>query len=444
MTAREVALKALISYRRNNAWMDPALDSLIERYKLSEREAALATRLVYGVMQNMMLCDYYIGHFSTIEIKKIEPGVLDILRLSVYQLVFLDKIPPSAAVNEGVALAGKIANPRAGGFVNAVLRKVAQAFENGALPELTGGAQRRLSIKYSHPEWLVRELCEVLDYDSAERFLIINNAPDTPITAQVNTLLADTNKTLDSLTAQGVEAERHEWLDECICLRGARNITRRNAFKKGYIYIQDAAARLAVLAAGVKPGDLVIDGCAAPGGKSFAAAIAMKNKGKVIACDIHNEKLRHIEEGAKRLGISIIETMEKDALAPEEALIGKADIVLADVPCSGFGVIRKKPEIRYKTDQETASLPDLQVQILSALSKYVKPAGILLYSTCTILKRENEEVIDRFLKENNNFKKEYFTLPNTGITKTGELTLWPQIQKTDGFYICKLRRGVTP
>jgi len=439
-SAREVALKALIAYRRNGAWPDLALGGLFERYDLPLRDRALAARISNGVIQNMMLCDYYIEYFSSISLKKLEPAVLDILRLSIYQLIYLDKIPPNAAVNEGVALAGKLSNPRAAGFVNAVLRKIASAAKSGALPDVAGEATQRLSIQYSHPQWLVRELFEVLESDAVELFLIANNSSGVPISAQVNTLLADTDYVLDLLISGGVEAQRHEWLDGCIELRGAGNITRLSAFKKGYIYIQDAAARMAVTAAGPRPDDLIIDGCAAPGGKSFAAAIAMKNKGEIIALDINGEKLRRVEQSAKRLGITIIDAMEKDALTPDCALINKADIVLADVPCSGFGVIRKKPEIRYKSEQDITGLPDIQKQILSSLSQYVKPGGTLLYSTCTVLRRENESVIERFLSENKHFSAEGFSLPGAGRVDSGMITLWPHINGTDGFFICKLRR----
>ena len=475
MTSREAALRALTAYRRNKAWPELALGGLIERYDLSTRDASLATRILNGVIQNMMLCDYYISRFSTIGIKKIEPNVLDILRISVYQLVFLDKIPPSAAVNEGVALARKAANPRAAGFINAVLRKIALSVQNNNLPEITGDPLQRLSIKYSHPEWLVREIskgfnshlqnptqnekdsghCRIdgvlppaltassglcTDTYAVEQYLAANNNPDLPVFAQVNTLLADVDSALDSLRADGVDAVRHNWLDNCIELRGAGNITRLNAIIKGAIYIQDAAAYLSVMASRPKAGDFIVDGCAAPGGKSFTATIAMKNKGTIIACDINDEKLKRLDESAKRLGISIIDIRKNDALTPEKTLINKADTVFADVPCSGFGVIRKKPEIRYKTDEDTSGLPDVQLKILTSLSSYVKPGGILLYSTCTVLRRENEGVAERFLRENTHFTTEGFSLPGIGNVDSGMITLWPHIHGTDGFFICKLKR----
>lgn len=442
ITAREAALRALIAYRRKRAWPDLALGGLIDRSGVSKRNTALARQIVGGVMQNMALCDYYISQFSSIDLKKIEPCVLDILRLSVYQLLFLSGIPHSAAVNEGVELAVKYSNSRAAGFANAVLRKIAGASENNCLPEITGETERCLSIRYSHPEWLIHSLCKMLGANDAEALLKSHNATDTPVTAQVNTLIANTNDVLSMLEADGVKAMRREWPDDCIDIRGTGRIDRLKAFMNGCIYIQDTAARLAITAAGPEPGNLVIDGCAAPGGKSFAAAIAMQNKGKIIACDINAVKLSRVEENASRLGIGIITTALRDALSMDISLEGGADIVLADVPCSGFGVIRKKPEVRYKTESEIAGLPAVQRELLSALSGYVKPGGILLYSTCTILQSENEAVIEWFLDSHGGFRAEPFSLPVIGDVEDGMITLWPHIHGTDGFFICKMKRLV--
>ena len=442
ISAREAALKALGIYRRNNAWSDLTLNGLIRGSDLPPAEAALMTKIVYGVLQNLTLCDYVAAQFSSIELKKLEPRVLDILRMSIYQLVFLTRVPASAAVNEGVALARKYSNQRAAGFVNAVLRKIAKAVEDGALPELPGDGLQGLSVKYSHPEWLVKEFCGVLGPDGAEALMTAGNDGDTPITVQVNTLISDTEEALTALAADGVDAVRHEWLDSCLELRGAGNITRLEAFSKGLIYVQDAAAKLSVIAAGPKKNNFVVDGCAAPGGKSFAAAIQMENKGRIAAFDVHAAKLRNMENSAGRLKIDIIETFKRDSSLPPDTLSGSADVVLADVPCSGFGVIRKKPEIRYKDEREAAGLPDIQKKILQALSAYTKPGGTLLYSTCTILKRENEEVIEWFLRNNGLFSLEAFTLPGVGEVPDGMITLWPHIHATDGFFICKMRRKV--
>jgi len=437
VTAREAALRALGEYRRTKTWPDNTLDKFTNN--MPRREAALAKRLVGGVLQNMLLCDYYAAGFSSIGLKKLEPRVLDILRLSIYQIVFLTKIPHNASVSEGAELASKFANPRATGFVNAILRKMAEAEEKGKLPEPAGGALQKLSIKYSHPEWLVGEFCALLGERGAEELLKANNAADTPATAQVNTLSSNADKALAMLKADGVEVKKHEWLEDCLVLRGAGNIKKLRAFKDGCIYIQDPAARLAVMAAGPKPGDFVIDGCAAPGGKSFAAAIAMKNTGRIAAFDIHAARLSLIVEGALRMGIKIIDVFEKDAAAGQ-APHNYADVVLADVPCSGFGVIRKKPEIRYKTEREVSGLPDIQQRILAGLSAYVRPGGTLLYSTCSVLERENEAVVGAFLDGHKEFRTDGFSLPGVGNSSSGLLTLWPHIHGTDGFFICKMIR----
>ena len=443
MDAREAAFKTLEAYRRSKAWPDLTLGALIDIYSITERDAALATHIASGVMQNMALLDYYVASFSSLPLKKIQPNVLDVLRLSVYQIVFLTKVPHRASVDQGVALAKRHSNPRAAGFVNADLRKAAHAAEDGLLPEVTADSElMRLSIQYSHPEWLVEMLCERLGCDGAEALLAANNAQDTPVFANVNTLQANVGDVLYSLEIDGVQADRHEWLDDCIELRGSGKLRRLRSLIDGDIYIQDPASRLAVIAAGVKPGDFVIDGCSAPGGKAFAAAISMRDRGRIAACDVSAKKLHLVEDGAARLGLGIIEAVERDASESFEGFAGRADVVLADVPCSGFGIIRKKPEIRYKSEHDVSVFPEAQKRILSTLAQYVKPGGSLLYSTCTVLRRENEDVVDSFLGENAMFSREAFTLPGIGEVPDGMITLWPHIHGTDGFFICRFRRGM--
>ena len=484
MSAREAAVRALSECRRGTH-AHVALGNALAAKALPERDKALVTQLFYGVMQNKMLCDFYISHFASLGLNKIEPRVLDILRLSVYQIVFMSGIPHSAAVNEGVSLVGKNANLRAAGFANAVLRKISLAADTNGLPDITvsdagntvynavndktcnaantetntaasdgstagtstagtsaAGISHHLSVKYSHPEWFVKEAYGLLgSWETTEAFLIANNNPATPVTVQVNTLLTDTDAVLVMLEAEGVTAEPHSWLDNCILLRGAGNIQRLDAYRKGFIYVQDAAARLAVMAAAPEPGHLVIDGCAAPGGKSFTAAIMMKNTGRIISYDINAAKLRLIDEGAKRVGISIISSRQRDAADyKDDGYDGQADVVFADVPCSGFGVIRKKPDVRYKTEESIRGLPEIQKAILTGLARFVKPGGLLLYSTCTIRRCENEDVTDWFLRDNPRFRPAGFTLPAPGEFPGGAVTLWPHIHGTDGFYICKMEK----
>ncbi len=437
---REAALKAIAMFRKNGAWSEQALDSVIKREKLDGREAALASAICYGVLQNLYLCDYYIKRFSTIPPSKIEPMVFDILRISAYQILRMDRIPAHAVVNEAAELTKKYSNARAAGFVNAMLRKLAA--NSSKLPEIEADSElERLSIRYSHPVWLVKEFSDMLGTNGCRALLEKNNEP-APVTVCVNKLKTDCESVERELEKSGLKYRRADMTEDCFELFSPGKLDELDIFRSGRIYVQDAAARLSVSALSPKSGDFVIDTCAAPGGKSFAAAVDMKNAGRILSCDIYEKKLKLVRQGAERLGIDIIETMEADASKQNQELVGKADCVICDVPCSGFGVIRKKPEIRYKTDSDTARLPEIQYNILNNAAGYVKPGGVLLYSTCTVLKRENEDVATRFLEENGQFTAEAFTLPDSGIASdSGMLTLWSHIHGTDGFFICKMRKA---
>ena len=432
VTAREAALLSLAAGRKNGAWPEAYLDNLIKRENLDRRDAALAYRLCYGVLQNMALCDFCVSRYSAVKLSKIEPAVLDILRISVYQLLFTDKIPAHAVVNEGVELTRKKANPRAAGFVNAVLRKIAAE----GMPEI--GAKddtEYLSVRYSHPQWLVSLLLEELGREDCEKYLAADNEIP-PVYAQVNTLKCTPDEAADEIEADGIAVRQTV---NGLELTGCGDPSRLTAFKKGSIYIQDGAARFAAEAAGVRPGMRVLDACAAPGGKSFAAAILMENRGSILSRDIHPKKLNRVLTEAERLGIDIIETQATDARVFEPELKDSFDVVIADVPCSGLGVIRKKPDIRYKKESDLEGLPEIQLAIINNLAGYVKPGGTLLYSTCTVLKRENSGTAEQFLAKHGDFAPEPFDL---GAVKsdTGMITLYPHIHGTDGFFIAKLRR----
>lgn len=426
MTARDAALQALIACRRSGAWSDGALKDLLSG--MERREAALASRLCYGVLQNRMLLDYWIAAFAK---GKLQPVVQDILRLAVYQLRFTDKIPASAAVNEAVEQTKRLANPAAARLVNGVLRAMLRA--ELPMPE-------DLATKYSHPQALVSLLEAQFGAEKTERLLQSHNAaPQTVL--QVNPLAADTEQVLHALEESGAYAQKHPWLENCVTVSGTGNLEHLEAYRNGWFYVQDAAARLAVDAAGLTPGMQVLDSCAAPGGKSFAAAIAMRNEGSLFSCDIHPHKLDLIKNGASRLHITMINTRLQDASQPVEEWENQMDAVLADVPCSGLGVIRKKPDIRYKDLRQTERLPELQSAILSRQASYVKPGGVLVYSTCTILRRENEEVCERFLAGNPAFCTETVQFPpSSGIPDGAMTTLLPCDHGTDGFFICKFRR----
>ena len=429
--ARAAALEVLERCRRNNAWSSATLDSVITKYSLDSRSAALASNISLGVMQNCTLCDYYIDYFS--KSSKIEPKVRDIMRAAVYQLLFMDRIPDNAAVNEAVNQAKSLGYSRASGFVNAVLRKISKNKE--ALPEIPNyGTSDFLSVKYSQPKWLAEMIISEKDYDFAEAFLAANNtSPKTAI--QVNTLKISREEFESKLTESGIEFLPHEWLPDCLYVSG--NVIAINGFSEGLFYVQDAAARCAVLAADLLDGMVVLDACSAPGGKSFAAAIDMHNCGSILSCDLHEKKLNLIKQGAERLGISIIRTESADARVKRSE---EFDAIIADVPCSGLGVIRKKPDIRNKKSDEISDLPEIQLAILRNLSDNLKVGGVFIYSTCTVLKNENENVVNAFLAENNCFATEDFTLPNGKASENGMYTFWPNVDGTDGFFVCKLRR----
>lgn len=445
MDAREAALLTLNTCQRQGGWSDGALKKQLAAGGLEGREAALATQLCFGVVQNQLLLDFYLSKFSNIPLRRMESKVVQALRLGLYQMLFLSRIPQSAAVNSSVELTRThCKNPRAPGMVNAILRS--QQRNLNQLPTIPkNDPAEYLSILYSHPVWLVEELLPLLGSEGTAEYLQANNS-QPPITAMVNTTKATTQQVAQLLAEQGVEVASHPWLEDCLILNKTGNLERLDAYQQGLFYVQDPASRLMALASGAAPGMRVLDVCAAPGGKSFAAAIQMENQGEVISSDLHPHKKKLIQAGADRLGLSIIKPMTADGKVRREEWVSAFDLVLVDAPCSGLGVIRKKPDIRYKDPEPLADLPQVQEAILENAAGYVKPGGVLMYSTCTILPRENGEIVAAFLKKHPEFVREAFTLPGpAGEVSKGEITLWPQVHQTDGFFICKLRKvGETP
>ena len=437
MGARETALNALIACRKSGAWSNGVLKELTRRDRLDSRDAALATRLCYGVLQNRNRLDFYLRQLLTGKLKDLHPVVRDILHLGLYQIYELDKIPDSAAVNESVALAKKYCkNPKAASLVNGVLRSAVRT--RGQLKEPVSYADR-----YSHPDELISLLKQNLPKGKLESVLIADNtAPQTVV--QVNTLRISTAKLVERLAAEQVQAQPHGWMKDCLILSGTGSIENLPSFREGCFYVQDPASRLSVLCAGLPKEDIrVLDCCAAPGGKSFAAAIAMEGRGSITSCDIHAHKTELIAGGAARLGLTNITPRQQDATVPVPQWENAMDAVLADVPCSGLGIIRKKPDIRYKDLAQTEQLPQLQLQILKTQASYVKPGGILMYSTCTLLRRENEDVVNAFLAQHPDFHPEPLPLPEVfPQNESGMLTLIPGEYDTDGFFICRLRRNV--
>lgn len=435
-SARLAALTALEKCRRAAAWSDAVLGSVMDEAELSARDRGLAAALCYGVLQNRLLLDHVIGRFSTMKPAKVEPKVLDILRISAYQLIFMNKIPASAAVNEAVALCKKLGYARAAGFVNAVLRKIASCGD--ALEIAAQDAVQRLSLRWSHPQALVEYFIDRLGEAETGQLLRCHNE-SVPITVQVNTLKTDAAALRARLAEEGVETAVHPCVPNCLTLHAAGSIAALKSFREGLFYVQDAAAKMSVLAALPQVGARVLDCCAAPGGKSFAAAILTQN-GEILSCDLHENKLKRIRESAARLGLDGITTRAMDARSFDPALEARFDCVIADVPCSGLGVIRKKPDIRYKNMDEFSALPEIQSAIIENVSRYVVPGGTLLYSTCTVRREENEDVVSRFLAAHGEFVAEDFA-PAAGVaSEGGMLQLWPHRHGTDGFFIAKMRK----
>ncbi len=437
--ARAAALRVLQAMERNNAWADAALKAQLRREPLSPQDTALAARLVYGVVQNRMLLDFWIGAYCSQKPERLQFPLLDILRLGVYQIVYLDKIPDSAAVNESVKLAKQSGRSAAAGLVNAVLRKVSLHKEN--LPKVPDkDSVQYLSLTYSHPRWLVKRLVRLLGAGEAEAFLKADNDP-APLTVQANALKNSAPELAAELESLGVTVSPHPWVPGCLELSGTGDLTALPPFQEGKFWVQDGAASLAAPIAGLQPGDRVLDVCAAPGGKSFSAAAVMADRGRILACDLHENKLKRIQEGVRRLGLTCVETAAADGRQFHPEWADAFDAVLVDAPCSGLGIIRKKPEIRYKKLDELLALPVIQTAILENAARYVRPGGTLLYSTCTILPEENEQVTDAFLAEHPAFARTPFRLPDPAGETDGQITLWPQRHGVDGFYICRMRRN---
>ena len=437
MGARETALNALIACRKEGAWSNGVLKEYIQRDRLDSRDAGLATRLCYGVLQNQAKLDFYLKQLLTGKLKDLHPVVRDILHLGLYQIYELDKIPDSAAVNESVALAKKYnRNPKAASLVNGVLRNAVRT--KGTLKEPVSYAE-----KYSHPDELISLLKANLPKGKLEAMLVADNAsPDTVV--QVNTLKTTVEELRKTLEDQGVTACPHSWMPDCLVLSGTGNLENLPAFREGLFYVQDPASKLSVLCAKLPKEEIkVLDCCSAPGGKSFAAAISMGGRGSITSCDVHDHKTGLIQNGADRLGLSNITVRQQDATEFVTQWQDAMDVVICDAPCSGLGIIRKKPDIRYKNLKETEDLPALQLKILSNQANYVKPGGVLMYSTCTVLRRENEDVVNAFLKDRSDFYLEPLDLPEVfPKNESGMLTLIPGEYDTDGFFISRLRRKV--
>ena len=436
-TPRELALKILYDIEKNGAYLNISFKNHTEAEKLSERDVAFVKELTYGVMKYKLALDFTVARFSSVKVKKLAPFVLCILRLGVYQLFYMDKIPQSAAVNESVKLAGRYAG-KSRGFINAILRKVAKEGQN--LP--MGGDCESLSIRYSHPLSLVLWLTEQFGVKKAEQLLAENNIAPS-LCVRVNTYKKTKESVLKKLSQEGVILREGTLSDSALLIRSG-GVQQLSSYAEGLFTIQDQSAQLAALALSPKPGETVYDVCAAPGGKTTHLAELMENQGEILALDLYEKRLAAVEQAALRLGLSIIKTCASDASTYPFAK--QADKILIDAPCSGLGVIRRRPDIKYKPElTDFTELVAIQKQILDHCSSYLKPGGEMVYSTCTINPDENENQIHGFLKTHPEFElmpivHQQIIGRAKEILSNGMGTFYPEQDGGDGFFIAKLRR----
>ncbi len=425
---RAAAAKSLISCEKDGKYSNLEINTVLNRTSMSAEDQGLYTALVYGVIERTVTLDAIIASLTQRKLADIDGECLTALRLGIYQLLYMNKIPDHAAVNESVALVPK----KSAGFVNAILRAFLRSGRAVPIPDKSADLMGYLSVKYSAP----RELCAfwVKHYgaNTAES-LLEHTIGKSESALRVNTLKTD---------AASVEARFSghisKYCPDVVVVSDTKAAV--SGIASGEYFIQDEASAICAKVLGAKAGNTVVDTCAAPGGKSFSVAIDMKNEGELYSFDLHRNKLSLIKSGAERLGITIIKTDRRDAKKPLEALVGRADCVLCDAPCSGLGVIAKKPDVKYKSLSDIAALPDVQYDVLIGASAYVKAGGTLVYSTCTLNPEENEGVVTRFLEANPDFAPCDFEIG--GIeSEGGRVTLFPHIHGTDGFFISKMKRA---
>ena len=432
MNVRKLALELITKTEKAGQYSNIAIDNAIKKNCLDAKDSSLLCVLVYGVIERKLTLDYIINSLSSLPPSKIEAGIRNILRMGLYQLIYLDKIPPHAAINESVELCGA----RSRGFANAILRNYQRRSGEIKFPDKESAPVDYLSVTYSFPTALCEKFIDIFGFDKAEKiFCAFGNEPET--TLRVNTLKNSRDEFIKMLADKGIEALPSLLSPFGVKVSGAP--ISELGIDAGLCFVQDEASQLSTLALDAKEGDRVLDVCSCPGSKSFGAAIEMKNKGEIRSFDLHENKLSLVKSGAERLGITILSTDARDGRAFDESLENYTDRIICDVPCSGFGVMAKKPEIRYKDPAESAGLPDIQYAILCNSARYLKAGGVLIYSTCTLFPEENELNVKRFLDSHKNFEPCDFTAGNLS-SDGGMLTLNPHDHKTDGFFIAKLRK----
>lgn len=419
--ARKIAVKTLIKIGEDGAFSNLAVSESLKNSDLDNRDKALATALIYGVLDRQITLDYVLSKFLKTPIRKTSAFTLAVLRTALYQIRYMDKIPKSAAVNEAVKLIKSSKESRNAGFVNGVLRNVLRT--EVELPK--GDSAEDLSVRYSCPLWITESFINDYGNETAEK-LLVESLKTPPTVLRINTVKTNIETVEKELAQQGIEVKIGSVENSLELIKGT-DISSNELYKKGYFYAQDYASQRAITLLSPKPGDRVLDICSAPGGKSFTSACLMENKGEIVACDLYSHRVDLIKKSAHRLGLTCIKTKVADALEYKPDL-GEFDVIICDVPCSGLGVIRRKPEIKYTAQSNLVELGEIQQKIVRNALKYLKKGGKLLYSTCTLRREENEKLVISLKKEYNDLKL------------LGEHTFMPHINSSDGFYCAVLQK----
>lgn len=429
VNVRELILEVLLEITKNGEYSHIAIKNTLDKYQyLEKQERSFLTRVCEGTLENMILIDYVINQFSKVKVNKMKPVIRCILRSSVYELKFMDSVPVSATCNEAVKLAQKKGFHNLKGFVNGVLRNISRNLEQISMPDEEREPEKWLSVKYSIPEWLIEKWQKQYDKTQLEEmFQAFLEKSATSI--RVNTEKTTKEELIKELEAEQITVMENEEVPNALYIDGYDFLSGITAFQEGMFYVQDVSSMLVSLWAEPKEGAQVIDVCAAPGGKSIHMAELLHGTGMVEARDLTEYKVSLIEENIERCGLTNIRAKQADARVLEEDSVGKADIVIADLPCSGLGVIGKKPDIKYKmSEAKCAELAALQREILHTVQNYVKSGGVFMYSTCTINPQENEENVQWFLKEHADFELER------------QQQILPKKGKNDGFFLARMVR----
>ncbi len=446
VNTRELVLDILLSIEKGEDFSHRLMKGTLDKYDyLDRKDKAFIKRIVEGTLERRMYLDFILNTFSTTPVNKMKPLIRSLLRMSAYQILFMDQVPDRAVCNEAVKLAAKRKFVNLKGFVNGVLRKLIDSKDHLPVPDKSD-LVHFLSITYSMPDWLVAKWLKELGPDTTEtmlqKFLEVS-----PVTIRIKESVSEKERALllEEMRQQEIEVEPHPYLPYAFTISHLEGMHQVPGFSQGLLTVQDVSSMLAVEAAGIKEGDLVLDVCAAPGGKSMLAAEKTGPTGTVIARDLTDMKVSFIEENAGRMCLDQIQVQVQDATVLDETMIGKADVVIADLPCSGLGILAKKRDIKYNISLDSFSeLRELQRQILDVVSQYVKPGGTLLYSTCTINPMENEEnrsyIMEKLGFEPVSLNEQLPQVLCSETTKEGYLQLLPGVHETDGFFISRFRR----